>query len=84
VRQEPYLSAPFINNNNEPKYHAMFVRAAEQANNNNKYILWFTAVDTPVNPSQIARTPAKLKQKLERFLHKHDQKTAGVSGLNIM
>ena len=31
VRQEPYLSAPFIHKNNEPKYHAMLLRAHEQA-----------------------------------------------------
>ena len=31
VREEPYLSAPFVHKNNEPKYHAMLVRAAELA-----------------------------------------------------
>ena len=29
VRREPYLSAPFIHKNNEPKYHAMLLRAHE-------------------------------------------------------
>ena len=84
VRSEPYLSAPFIHKNNEPKYHAMLQRAHEQAKMQRKHVLWFAAVDTPANPAQIVNTPAKLKQRLQRFLQYHDQQTAGVPGLNIL
>ena len=84
VRSEPYLSAPFIHKNNEPKYHAMLLRAYEQAKTLRKHVLWFAAVDTPENPSQIVKTPAKLKQRLQRFLQFHDQQTAGVPGLNLV
>merc|ERR1711904_131204 len=84
VRQEPFLSAPFIHKNNEPKYHAMLLRAHEQAKSLRKHVLWFAAVDTPENPSQIVKTPAKLKQRLQRFLQFHDQQTAGVPGLNLL
>ena len=84
VRSEPYLSAPFIHKNNEPKYHAMLLRAHEQAKSLRKHVLWFAAVDTPENPSQIVKTPAKLKQRLQRFLQFHDQQTAGVPGLNLL
>ena len=51
VRKEPYLSAPFIHKNNEPKYHAMLLRAHEQAKMQRKHVLWFAAVDTPENPA---------------------------------
>ena len=49
VRQEPYLSAPFIHKNNEPKYHAMLHRVSEQAKTERKYTLWFAATDMPQN-----------------------------------
>ena len=49
VRQEPYLSAPFIHKNNEPKYHAMLLRASEQAKTSRKHTIWFAAIDTPEN-----------------------------------
>ncbi len=57
VHEEPFLSAPFIHKNNEPKYHAMLLRAAEQAKTECKYTLWFAAIDTPENPAQIVKTP---------------------------
>ena len=38
VRHEPFLSAPFIHKNNEPKYHAMLLRAAEEAKTKRRYI----------------------------------------------
>ena len=84
VRREPYLSAPFIHKNNQPKYHAMLLRAHEQANMLRNHVLWFAAVDTPENPAQVARTPAKLKQTLQLLLQYHDQQTAGVPGLNLL
>ena len=66
VHQEPYLSAPFIHKNNEPKYHAMLLRAHEQAKTQRKHILWFAAIDKPDNPAQIAKTPARLQQRVQR------------------
>ena len=84
VRQEPYLSAPFIHKNNEPKYHAMLLRASEQAKTDRQHTIWFAATDTPENPASIVTNPAKLKQRLERFLQFHDQQTAGIPGLNIL
>ena len=47
-------------------------------------MLWFRAVDTPENPAQIAKTPAKLQERLQKFLQYHDQQTTGVPGLNIL
>ena len=84
VRHEPYLSASFIHKNNEPKYHAMLLRAHEQAKTRRQHVLWFAAVDTPENPAEIVKTPAELKQRLQRFLQLHDQQTAGIPGLNIL
>ena len=84
VREEPFLSAPFIHKNNEPKYHAMLLRAAEQAKTDRKYTLWFAAIDTPDNPAQIVKSPGQLQHRLQRFLQFHDQQTAGVPGLNIL
>ena len=62
----------------------MLLRAHEQAKTLRKHVLWFAAVDTPENPAQIVKTPAKLKQRLQRFLQFHDQQTAGVPGLNLL
>ena len=84
VRQEPFLSAPFIHKNNEPKYHAMLLRAAEEAKANRVYTMWFAATDTPENPAQIVKKPSDLKRRLERFLQLHDQQTSGIPGLNIL
>ena len=44
VRREPYLSAPFIHKNNEPKYHANLLRANEQAKTERKYTLLFLSL----------------------------------------
>ena len=75
IREEPFLSAPYIHKNNEPKYHAMLLRAAEQAKRERKHVLWYAAVDCPLNPAEIVKTPAQLQQKLERVLQFHDQQS---------
>ena len=49
-----------------------------------KHVLWFAAVDNPENSAQIVKTPAKVNQRLKRFLQYHDQQTAGVPGLNLL
>ena len=84
VTQPPFVDAPYIHKNNEPKYHAMLLRAKENAKINRKHALWFAAHDTPANPAQIVKKPSKLKERLERFLQFHDQKTCGIPGLNIL
>lgn len=84
VQSEPFVSATYIHKNNEPKYHAMLLRAAEHAKKTRSYTLWFAAVDTPEKPMQITKNPAKLKEKLNRFLQFHDQQTCGIPGLNLL
>ena len=84
VQREPFVSAPYIHKNNELKYHAMLLRAAEHSKKMRKYTLWFAAVDTPENPAQIVKDPTKLNARLERFLQFHDQQTSGIPGLNLL
>ena len=84
VLKEPFLSAPYVHQNNAPKYHAMLVRAVEEAKRGEggpKHILWVRAQDTPHNPKEIAATPEKVDKKRDRFLQFHDQQTAGIPGL---
>ena len=84
VPEEPFLSAPLIHQNNEPKYNAMLLRAAEQAKTIRSFALWFAAEDTPEDSSQVATNPEELPRRLERFLQLHDQQIAGIPGLNII
>ena len=58
VTQDPFVDAPYMHKNNEPKYHAMLLRAAEHAKKLEKHVLWFGAEDTPENPSQLAQSDA--------------------------
>ena len=81
VHQEPFASAPYMHKNNEPKYHAMLLRAAEHAKQQRLHTLWFTAKDTAEDPKQLADTPEQLTKKHIDLLHYHDQKTAGIPGL---
>ena len=81
VKREPFLSAPYVHQNNAPKYHAMLLRAVEEAKRGSdgpKHILWVRAQDTPHNPKEIAATPAKVDKQRDRFLQFHDQQTAGI------
>merc|ERR1712110_371366 len=76
VRQEPYVRAPYIHKNNEPKYFAMLLRAVEYAKrgeNGGQKILWVIAQDKPENNDEIDPDPVKLNKKLQRFLQFHDQ-----------
>ena len=57
VKQEPFVDAPFIHKNNEPKYHALLLRAEEHAKAAGKFCLWFAAEDTPVNPAEVGKNP---------------------------
>ena len=80
VVQQPFVSAPYIHKNNEHKYHAMLLRAAEHAKQQRRHMLWFAALDTLDNPAQVAKTPHKLSERLEKLLQLHEQKTAGIPG----
>ena len=53
VQQAPFVTAPYIHKNNQPKYHAMLLRAAEDAKKRKKYILWFSSKDEAENPAQV-------------------------------
>ncbi len=84
VLKEPFLSAPYVHKSNEPKYHAMLLRAVEDAKRSATgphHILWVIAQDVPQNPKEVARTPAQLQKQRERFLQFHDQRTAGIPGM---
>ena len=84
LKMEPFLNAPYVHQNNEPKYHAMLLRSVEEAKRGEpkpRHILWVVAQDTPHNPKEIAGNLEKLKKKQERFLQFHDQRTAGIPGL---
>ena len=54
IPREPFLSAPYVHQFNQPKYHAMLLRAAEHANAQRLYTLWYAAQDTPENPAHVA------------------------------
>ena len=84
VLQEPFLKAPYVHQNNFPKYHAMLLRAVEWAKRGGDLpmqVLWMRAEDTPLNPRDIARTPEEVDKRLTRFLQLHDQMTSGIPGL---
>ena len=84
IRAPPFVRAPFIHQNNEPKYNALLVRAVEDAKRGGDdpaHILWAIAQDTPLNPAEIAGTPAQMERKRSRWLQYHDQMTCGLPGL---
>ena len=56
VVQQPFVSAPYMHKNNEPRHHAMLLRAAEHAKQQRRHMLWFAAQDTPENPAQVEKT----------------------------
>ena len=50
LQKEPFLSGPFVHQNNEPKYHALLLRAVEHAKRSAAvaaHILWVVAQDAP-------------------------------------
>ena len=56
VRTDPFLHAPYVHRNNEPKYHALLVRAMEHAKrgaSGPKHVSWVAAFDRPVNPEEV-------------------------------
>ena len=49
-----------------------------------EHILWFTAVDMPLNPAELVQSPNRLQAKLEWLFYLHDQQTGGIPGINIL
>ena len=84
LKEEPFLSAPFIHQNNQPKYNAALLRAEEHAKHHPsgpQRILWVVAQDTPNNDELRRLSAAQIQAKRRRWLQKHDQETAGITGL---
>ena len=84
ISHEPFLSAPYVHKNNDPKYHAMLLRSVEDAKRGEdapRHILWVVAQDTPTNIQELARSPAQVGKQRVRFLQLNDQRTAGVPGV---
>ena len=84
IKRPPFVDAPFVHKNNEPKYHALLKRAAAHAKRGShapKHILWVTARDKPLNPAEIEGTPEQVEWKRSTWLQFHDQKTKGIPGL---
>jgi hypothetical protein len=81
VQQPPFIDAPYVHRNNEPKYVVANVRAQEVAKRNRSFCYWFKAEDDIQNPEERPKDQTKLEAKLERFLQMHDMKTAGIPGI---
>ena len=84
IQQPPFVGAPYVHKNNEPKYHALLKRAVEHARRSGdapRHILWITARDQPHNPAEIDGTPEQVEKKRANWLQFHDQRTAGIPGL---
>ena len=84
LHQEPFLTAPYVHKNNDPKYHAMLLRtveAAKRADKTPKHIMLITAEDSFQNPNELARSEDKRQQPRERLLQFNDMKTNGNPGL---
>ena len=82
AQQDAFIEAPYIHQNNEPKYHAMLLRAREYAKRYKIHCLWFQAVDRIHDSTQKRKDPAQLNLQRQRFLQFHDQRTAGIPGLS--
>ena len=61
------LTAVYLHKNIEPKYHAMLLRASEQAKRLREYVLWFAAVDQPEVSTSYPSTRAVVRQPGEIF-----------------
>ena len=84
VLRPPFLDAPYVHQNNQPKYHAMLLRSVEWAKRHGPQplqILWITAYDEALNNRDIGKTDQEVRNKLTRFLQFHDQQTEGIPGL---
>ena len=84
LSRAPFLDAPYVHQNNEPKYHALLTRALEHAKRNGegpKHVLWVVAKDTPHDTPEFRISKDQLDKKRARWLQFHDQHTSGIPGL---
>ena len=81
AQQDTFIEAPYIHQNNEPKYHATLLRAREYAKRRHLHCLWFQAIDRIHKTADKRKDPEKLKLQHQRFLQFHDQRTAGIPGM---
>ena len=74
----------YIHKNNDPKYHALLLRAVEEAKHNEggpAHILWMFAQDVPANAAELGKDAKQAAKKRNQWLQFNDQKTAGIPGL---
>ena len=84
LHNEPYLTAPHVHKNKDPKYHAMLLRtveAAKHADAKPKHMMWITAEDSFPNPGEIVKDEEKRQQQRERLLQFNIRKTKEIPGL---
>ena len=84
LSRAPFLDAPYVHQNNEPKYHALLTRALEHAKRNEegvKHVLWVVAKDKPHDAPEFRISKDLLDKKRARWLQLHDQQTGGIPGL---
>ena len=58
VQQPPFVDAPYVHRNNEPKYVVANVRAQEVAKRNRCFCYWFKAEDEIQTPDERPKDPA--------------------------
>ena len=71
IHRPPFLHAPYIHTNNDPKYHALLLRAVEEAKHHetgSKHILWMFAQDDPVNASELGKDAKQAAKKRNQWL----------------
>ena len=78
---EPFVSAPYIRFYNQPKYHALQLRALRFARAHSRRVRWVQARDKPLAKEDKAASREALAHKRNQWLQKHDQDTAGIPGL---
>jgi len=69
VHQPFFLGALFVHQHNEPKYHALLLRAVEHAKRGGQalaQILWVVAQYSPLNPEEFAASLAQMEVKRQR------------------
>ena len=84
LHEEPFVSAPYVTKNNDPKYKAMLLRAVQDAERTQKEardILWVASEDKISNLTGAHKRLQQREHREEEFVHFHDQKTAGIPGL---
>ena len=66
LHNEPFLTAPYVHKNHDPKCHAMLLRIVEttkHADAKPKHIMWITAEDSFKDPGGIAKDEDKRQQQ---------------------